>query len=294
MVLKINQATSASKSVTDRASDYSNHREQNKAAIRDGSNRTDSDHTGNILTGGDRAGSRIADGKTNLDLAKGDDLQELNQETLTSMSTMTGLEEEKTAREERLIQGARDFDQNALAEIYDLYSDELYYYALRKLGTAELAEECVADTFSRFLQTLQRGKGPRDYLRAYLYRAAHNWITSYYQRRPPPSSDIDDLQIHAEDGEGDPFRNVTLQQTQEQVRLALTQLTPDQRQVIALKYLEGWKNKEIAEAIEKPVGAVKSLQHRALNALRRILLSGDEHDLLSNDSLGNSPGGWGG
>jgi RNA polymerase sigma-70 factor (ECF subfamily) len=49
-------------------------------------------------------------------------------------------------------------------------------------------------------------------------------------------------------------------------------LTPDQRQVVILKFLEGWSNAEVAETLNKPVGAVKSLQHRALGALRRILL----------------------
>jgi RNA polymerase sigma-70 factor (ECF subfamily) len=51
----------------------------------------------------------------------------------------------------------------------------------------------------------------------------------------------------------------------------LKQLTPDQQQVIILKYLENMENEEIARAMKKPVGAVKSLQNRALTALKRIL-----------------------
>jgi RNA polymerase sigma-70 factor (ECF subfamily) len=41
--------------------------------------------------------------------------------------------------------------------------------------------------------------------------------------------------------------------------------------VIALKYLEGWENEEIARALKKPVGAIKSMQHRALASLQKIL-----------------------
>jgi RNA polymerase sigma-70 factor (ECF subfamily) len=58
---------------------------------------------------------------------------------------------------------------------------------------------------------------------------------------------------------------------QQQVRKALRSLTPDQQKVISLKYLENWSNEEIARVLHKPVGAVKSLQHRALASLLRLL-----------------------
>ena len=56
------------------------------------------------------------------------------------------------------------------------------------------------------------------------------------------------------------------------MRAALVHLTPDQRQVIVLRYLEGLENEMVALALEKPVGAIKSLQHRAIDALRRMLV----------------------
>jgi RNA polymerase sigma-70 factor (ECF subfamily) len=59
-------------------------------------------------------------------------------------------------------------------------------------------------------------------------------------------------------------------------RAALEQLTPDQREVISLKFFEGWENAEIAASVNKPIGAVKSLQHRGLAALKRILLDEDD------------------
>jgi RNA polymerase sigma-70 factor (ECF subfamily) len=55
---------------------------------------------------------------------------------------------------------------------------------------------------------------------------------------------------------------------------AVQQLTPDQQQVISLKFLEGLSNQERAAVLDKPVGTVKSLQHRALAALHRLLAPG--------------------
>lgn len=59
---------------------------------------------------------------------------------------------------------------------------------------------------------------------------------------------------------------------QERVRAALRLLTSDQRQVIVMRYIEEWSNKEVAQVLGKPVGAVKALQHRALGTLRKLLV----------------------
>ncbi|MCP4539280.1 MAG: sigma-70 family RNA polymerase sigma factor [Chloroflexi bacterium] len=59
--------------------------------------------------------------------------------------------------------------------------------------------------------------------------------------------------------------------TQDKLAAAIAHLTEDQRQVILLKFVEGVDNETAAQTLGKTVGSVKSLQHRALGALRRIL-----------------------
>lgn len=168
-----------------------------------------------------------------------------------------------------LLARARRFEEGALAEAYDRYSDALHRYAWRLLGSEDLAEECVAETYSRLLHALKRGAGPRRNLRAYLYRTAHNWITDFYRRQPPEAVPLDP-EAHA-DVDNDPSRLVGLEIERQELRAALAHLTPDQRQVVVLRYLEGWQHTEIAASMGKPVGAVKALQHRAVGALRRLL-----------------------
>jgi RNA polymerase sigma-70 factor (ECF subfamily) len=171
--------------------------------------------------------------------------------------------------ESELIERARCFDLTALAEIYDRYSPGIYRYALHLLGDPQQAEDCTADTFIRYLQAVRGEGGPQGHLQAYLYRIAHNQITDVYRRQPPPPLPLfDDLP-----GAGpEPIQTVIDRIEKEQVRAALVRLTPDQRQVIVLKYLEGWENEMVALVLEKPVGTIKSLQHRAIDALRRMLL----------------------
>jgi len=177
-----------------------------------------------------------------------------------------------TGNEAQLLHTARAWDMEALAAIYDTYSPLLYRYAMRLLGNPDVAEECVAETFARFLQALRNGGGPRDHLKAYLYRVAHNWITDYYRRQPPPQTDLDEVAYTLADGEAPLDSQMATTEEQARVRWALRLLTPEQRQVIVLRFFEEWPLKEVAEAMQKPVGAVKALQHRALAALHRVLL----------------------
>jgi len=193
-------------------------------------------------------------------------LTELNR---TFSSTLTSYNLDRMPTDQTLLQRAHQFEEKALAEIYDCFSPGIFRYAARLLGDADLAEECVAETFSRFLTALKKGNGPRDYLQAYLYRVAHNWITDYYRRKPLPAMPLD-LELPS-DPAGEPPQAVAQKMERQQVRAALALLTVDQRQVIVLKYLEDCGNEEIARVLNKPVGAIKALQHRAIAALSRLL-----------------------
>ncbi len=171
------------------------------------------------------------------------------------------------SKEQELLRLASQLDVGALAEIYDRFSPALYSYALRLLDDAVLAEDCVAETFARLLKSLQKGQGPRDHLRAYLYRITHNWIVDYYRDHQPTSELYETLQ-----SEEFPEEEAVKRMRQKEIREALHQLTPNQQKVITLRYLEDWSNEEIARVLQKTVGAVKSIQHHALASLQKLLM----------------------
>jgi RNA polymerase sigma-70 factor (ECF subfamily) len=168
-----------------------------------------------------------------------------------------------------LLERARRFEPKALTNIYEAYSNRIFAYAFRLLGSADLAEDCTAETFSRFLLAMKNGGGPEKYLQAYLYRVAHNWISDHYRRQPASdlelSEDFTALGEHLE-------KQAEVAIRQGKIRQALKALTADQRQVIALRYLEGMENEEVARVMQKEIGAIKALQFRALAGLRRALL----------------------
>jgi RNA polymerase sigma-70 factor, ECF subfamily len=160
------------------------------------------------------------------------------------------------------------FDRDALVAVYQQHSPGLYRYAYRLLGDPDLAEDCVADTFSRLLQAVKKGGGPGNNIQAYLYRTAHNWVTDHYRGGPPPVALEPDLP-------GDPLSSppvvVGKRLERARIRAALLKLTGEQRQVIVLRFLENWSHDEIGAAIGKTAEATRALQHRALIALRSLL-----------------------
>jgi len=169
---------------------------------------------------------------------------------------------------ETWLPGVRRLDPEALGAAYDALSPVLFRYAYRLLGDTQLAEDVVAESFSRLLTAIRNGGGPQVYLRAYLYRVAHNLAMDHHRATPALALDEDELHRLVMEPPQDEAREQAL------ARQALWRLTAEQRQVIVLKFYQGLSNEEVAAALDKPVGAVKSLQHRALEALRRMLTRG--------------------
>lgn len=163
----------------------------------------------------------------------------------------------------------RALTKHDLIGIYDELSPRLFRYAVRLLGDAYLAEDCVSETFTRLLEAIRRGGGPRDNVKAYLYRIAHNWITDYYRRRKPePELETGNLQGASDN----PAVAVSRELDRQRVREALLNLSEDQRQVIMLRFYEEWSHEETAAALEKSVEASRALQYRALKSLRSQLI----------------------
>jgi RNA polymerase sigma-70 factor, ECF subfamily len=161
-----------------------------------------------------------------------------------------------------------------LADLYEAQSPGLYRYAYRLLGDQNVAEDCVSETFSRFLQAVKGGGGPSENARAYLYRTVHNWVIDHYRRQPLPPLSLED-EMHS--GEQDHVsQRVAKEMLRERVRSALLRLPAEQQQVIQLRFLEDWSHNEVAAQLGKSAEATRALQHRAMDALRRMLLEKEE------------------
>ncbi len=166
----------------------------------------------------------------------------------------------------------RRVDLDSLVEIYHRFTPGLYRYAARQLGDQALAEDCVAETFRRLLEALAGGGGPYEYVQAYLYTIAHNWITDQFRKKSLP---VEPAIPRAGSTRHDPARIAQERLELDRVRAALTHLNPSQRQVIAMRYLEGRSHHEIAALLGKSIGSVRTLQHRGVVQLKRLLVQSE-------------------
>lgn len=176
----------------------------------------------------------------------------------------------RRAREqEQSLTRPAGIDREGLAAIYEEYYQPIYCYVYRQVSDVETARDLSAEVFHRLLRTAQKGNGPDRHAKAWLYRTAHNLVVDHYRRQQHRQHLPLDEQLVS--GSDDPADAAERRGSAAQVRAALQELTPDQQQVIVLKFLEGMSNQEVADVLDKTVGSVKSLQHRALAALQRQL-----------------------
>ena len=171
--------------------------------------------------------------------------------------------------ERTLLERARQCDEAALGELYDRYAPRIYAYIYRRVGDACLAEDLTGDVFVRMIQAVQAEHLWHTSFQAWLYRIAHNLVVDQYRRGAQTTEmALDERLVAAED---DPVAAVSQQLSRQQLDAAIRHLTPDQKQVLALRFGEGMSARQAAEVADKSVGAIEALQHRALAALRRIL-----------------------
>jgi RNA polymerase sigma-70 factor (ECF subfamily) len=155
----------------------------------------------------------------------------------------------------------------ACRRLYDEYAGRVLGY-LRAQGARE-AEDLTSEVFLRVFDRIPQFSGDEPHFRSWLFTIAHRILIDdarRRQRRPQMTSlDVDVESRTTGDVEGEALANVGAEWADK----LLSSLPPDQRAVVALRVTSDLSLEQVADILGKRVGAVKSLQHRALESLRR-------------------------
>lgn len=164
------------------------------------------------------------------------------------------------------LHDARRGDPRTLRWVWDTYAGPITGF-LMALGTPEV-EEVVNDVFIAAFAQLDRFDGDEARFRAWLHAIARHKRIDQLRRlqRCPPTALLDDRDLPSSD---DVEATALRQLADEELMEVLGALTSDQRDVIVLRFISGLSLMQTALAVDKPVGAVKAMQHRALAQLRK-------------------------
>lgn len=171
--------------------------------------------------------------------------------------------------EQDLLARARRFDSEALGRIHDEYYGPIFRYALYRTGERATAEDIAGEVFTRLLEGLRAGAGPRTSLSGWLFGVAARVVNDHFrQAYRAPTVELDE---EIPDHHSTPPSLTWQSLERHALRKALAALTPEQQHVIALRFGQEMPIQEVARIMGKTQGAIKQLQARAVAALARQL-----------------------
>ena len=167
-----------------------------------------------------------------------------------------------------LVERGQQGDRDALEELYLIHFDRIYSYLHVSVGNRHDAEDLTTQTFLKMLEKIGSFKWQSAPFSAWLFRIAHNLAMDHFRarRRWQPEEEVPEPP-----GEEEPSAELEAMQTigRESMLQLIEKLSPEQQQVLTLKFVFNLPNAEVAAILEKTEGAIKSLQHRALASLQR-------------------------
>jgi RNA polymerase sigma-70 factor (ECF subfamily) len=174
-----------------------------------------------------------------------------------------------TVSDAELVAQAKE-DSSAFGALYERYVNQIYNYIFYRVGNHQDAEDLTARTFMRALRHVGNYEDRGAPVSAWFYRIAHNLVANWHRdqgRHPVVSLDVVSIASLPDSPE-----TVTVSNEERDLLLRFVRRLPDDRQrLLVLKFAGRLSNAEIGAIMDRTEGAIKSLYHRTLIALRQEL-----------------------
>ncbi len=182
--------------------------------------------------------------------------------------------EEKRADKEGelqvIITSACQGDAAALSWLYQNYFPAIFRYIYWRIGSRVEAEDLTQVVFEKMLRSLPRfdnQQGSQSFT-AWLFTIARNLLIDFYRRQRRELS-WEEAADYCADNNNSPGSYLERQELLSWVQTALQGLTVEQQEVVWLRFVEGLSVRETAEIMDRSEEAIRALQYRALQRLRR-------------------------
>jgi RNA polymerase sigma-70 factor, ECF subfamily len=169
-------------------------------------------------------------------------------------------------------------DQDAFAEIIEIYKNSIFQLCFRMLGNRHEAEDMAQEAFIRAYVNINSFNQDLKFS-TWLFRIATNLCIDRIRKKKPDYyldaevSGTDGLTMYSQLASDSPLPEKELEslELQETVQKEIMKLPEKYRSVIVLKYIEELSLNEISEILDMPLGTVKTRIHRGREALRQQL-----------------------
>jgi RNA polymerase sigma-70 factor (ECF subfamily) len=186
------------------------------------------------------------------------------QEDLRAKSELAELDDDA------VVALATQGDRHAFGELYDRYVEQIYNYVYYRTSDPDDAEDLTERVFLRAIRHIENYEDRGYPISAWLYRIAHNLVANWYRdnsrREEVP---LESVAFSLEFSGEHPEPSVLKEEACQQLMAIIHQLPEDRQQLLILKFVERLTNAEIGEIMDRTEGAIKSLYHRTLVALRQ-------------------------
>lgn len=179
--------------------------------------------------------------------------------------------------EDRLINDCLLGDESAFSEVMKRYANKIYSFVIRMIGYSPEADDAVQDVFMKAFSNLNKYDNTRAKFSTWLFTIARNHCIDILRKRKSVYS----LDTIYEDTEGyfepvDDKRNVEelldKKMKVEFIEKEIEEMREDYREILLLRYIEGFSYQEISEILDIPLGTVKTNLYRAREHLKDRLV----------------------
>ena len=175
-------------------------------------------------------------------------------------------------KDHELIKKAQRGDARAFGELYECHAPAIFRYLFAHLDSQMDAEDLTGEVFLKAWQSLPKYTERGAPFLAFLFRIARNALVDHYRRaHRQESKSPDELDGYRDTSKLEPIDMVGNQMEHQHIMMVLSRLRQDYQSVLTLRFIGELSPEETAQVMQRSVGAVRVLQHRALIALRQEL-----------------------
>jgi RNA polymerase sigma-70 factor (ECF subfamily) len=171
-----------------------------------------------------------------------------------------------------LIEESQKGSSEAFGRLYELYAPRVFRFLFAHLEDRMDAEDLTIEVFSKVWQYIPGYDERGTPFSGFLFRVARNVLIDHYRRSNRLKQKETLKEELVDSSQPDPAEAFSSGVEHKELRSLLAQLREDHRSVLSYRFLAELSPEETAYAMEKSPGAVRVLQHRALTALRKLMI----------------------